>query len=172
MLPGGTAPVEPLPPPPPIPRFEPPAGFIPPVIFPTSIDVYLTTASILLNGENITLLTYNISGRNFFRFRDIAYVLNGTSAQFNVAWDSAIRAVIVTPNQAYEVVGGEMENANAERLTATITAIEILLDDSRLYINAYNIGGNNFVMLRGLEEYLNFNLDWDADTSTILINTD
>jgi hypothetical protein len=143
---------------------------LPPLeIFPTVANVSPTTATILINNENIAFQAYNIQGRNFFRLRDIAYVLNGTSAQFNVTWNGENNAIVITTNQAYDILGGEMIHANTEATTATRTYSTIFLNGSQLTPTAYNIGGHNFFMLRELGEYLNFNVDWDVETNTVLI---
>ena len=47
-----------------------------------------TASNVLVNGAFIDLQAYHISGNNFFKLRDIAYVLNGTSAQFNVEFEA------------------------------------------------------------------------------------
>jgi len=47
----------------------------------------------------------------------------------------------------------------------------ILLDGSAINLRAYNIGGNNFFMLRALGDTLGFDVGWDDATNTISINT-
>ena len=46
-----------------------------------------------VNGKAVDPEVYLIGGYNYFKLRDIAYMLNGTSASFNVTWDGAQNAV-------------------------------------------------------------------------------
>ena len=46
-----------------------------------------------LPGEKKAFDAYNIEGSNYFKLRDLAYVLNGTDKQFEVGWDAAANAI-------------------------------------------------------------------------------
>ena len=52
-----------------------------------------TTSKILVNGKSVTFDAYNINGSNYFKLRDLAYVLNGTQKQFEVTYDAEKKAV-------------------------------------------------------------------------------
>ena len=39
---------------------------------------------------------YNINGSNYFKLRDVAYAMNGTSKQFDVRWNSGISILSMT----------------------------------------------------------------------------
>ncbi|MCL2838003.1 MAG: BspA family leucine-rich repeat surface protein [Oscillospiraceae bacterium] len=136
-----------------------------------SVPAEPTAATVLVNGENVSFQAYHIGGRNFFRLRDIAYVLNGTSAQFNVGWDNENNAILLTTNQAYEIIGGEMVNTSDGVTIASSTAATIFLNGEEISFTAYHIGGNNYFMLRHLGYALGFIVDWDEETGTILIIT-
>ena len=133
------------------------------------VGVQPSAHNILLNGEVIDLIAYNIGGNNFFMLRDIAYALNGTDGQFEVAWDAELNAISLTTGQPYTPVGGEMSGTAEENVVAHPTTADIFIDGDRAYLRAYNILGNNFFMLRDLGENLGFIVDWDPDTESVII---
>ncbi|MDR2166289.1 MAG: hypothetical protein LBE35_00385 [Clostridiales bacterium] len=127
--------------------------------------------NVRINGQPVALAAFNIGDSNFFMLRDIAFALNGTAGQFEVAWDGARNAINLVKGQAYTPVGGEMTAEGGQAATATPTTASVLVNGQPVNLRAYNIGGNNFFMLRDLGEALGFGVDWDAATATILINT-
>jgi len=129
-----------------------------------------TTSTVFVNGQSVAFGAFNIDGNNFFRLRDIAYALNGTSAQFSVGWDAAANAISLEAGR-YVPIGGEMEIAAAGAAQAVATTSAITLNGVAIDLRAYNIGGSNFFMLRDLGATLGFEVDWDAGASTILIST-
>jgi len=131
-----------------------------------------TQSPVLVNGDTVAFQAYHIGGNNFFRLRDIAYILNGTAAQFNVQWDAANSAILLTSGAPYIPVGGEMPGSATGSVTATPTRAAILLDGEPANLRAYHIDGNNFFMLRDLGEILGFGVEWDDDARAILISTD
>ena len=141
-------------------------------VLPSAVTATPTQSPVLVNGDTVAFQAYHISGNNFFRLRDIAYILNGTSAQFNVEWDAANNAILLTSGAPYTTVGGEMPGAGTGPVTATPTRAAVLLDGEPVNLRAYHIGGNNFFMLRDLGAVLGFRVDWDEAARAVLINTD
>jgi len=144
------------------------------LLYGTEVIAEPTAAPIFVNGELAAFQAYHIRGWNFFKLRDIAYVLNGTSAEFNVEWDGARSAILLNTSQAYESVGGEMVNTSTGNTTAILSQTRVFVDGDWVHFMApvYYINGNHYFMLRNLGRALNFNVDWDAETGSILINTD
>ena len=56
----------------------------------------LSTQNLKVNGENVDCEKYNIDGRNYFKLRDLAALLDGTASQFDVDYDTATNTMIVT----------------------------------------------------------------------------
>jgi len=65
-----------------------------------------TAARVLVDGVEVAFQAYYINGYNHFRLRDVAYVLNGTAAQFNVEWNAEHNDIRVLQRHPYEPVGG------------------------------------------------------------------
>jgi len=130
-----------------------------------------TSAAVTINGAPISFAAYNIAGANYFRLRDVAYALNGTGSQFNVAWSESANAITILPGQAYIPIGGEMAAGSSASVTATPAEASVLLDATPANLTAYNIGGSNFFMLRDLGNLLGFFVIWDAAANTIQVTT-
>ena len=166
-VPVQTPPEEDTPPGPP----EPPAPYEPTAQWPASITAVPSANNVLVNGEAVSFVAYNIQGNNFFRLRDIAYALNGTSSQFEVGWDAANSVISLTTGTPYTPIGGEMEGSTDGSVTATFSTAGKMIDGVAVVPTAYTIGGYNFFMLRDLGEVLGFVVGWDADTSTVMIES-
>lgn len=122
-----------------------------------------------LDGKTMVLPTYalkdsNGNETNFVKLRDIAYIMNGTVAKFNVGWDGAVN---ITPRRDYTPDGSELrtpftgdrvyrDNTAATKIdgvTVSLRAI-VLTDD--------NGGGYTYYKLRDLGEALGFNVGWSS----------
>lgn len=128
-------------------------------------------STVLVNGKPIAFEAYNINDNNYFKLRDLAYVLNGTSKQFTVGWDGAANAISLISGQPYATVGGEMDGKGSGEKTATPTDSKITLDGKEVSFTAYNIDGNNYFKLRDIGAAFNFGVDWDGENNTIVIDT-
>ncbi|MCI8304780.1 MAG: hypothetical protein HFF52_09165 [Lawsonibacter sp.] len=152
---------------------------------PTPEDVaYAVDQSIEIDGEPVAFQTYalvdeNGNGTNYVKLRDIAFVLKGTGAQFDVTgFDSATGSISLATGQAYTVAGGEMstpfagENRpyQAGKLPLNIDGTVKELEAIALADDAGN--GYNYFKLRDLGAALGFNVGWSTERSTIFIETD
>ena len=62
-----------------------------------------------VNGKAVTPQAYNVDGYNYFKLRDVAYLLSDTTAPFNVTWTPSQSSVIhLISGQKYQKVGGEL----------------------------------------------------------------
>lgn len=133
-----------------------------------------TDSSIYVNGKKINLDVQEINGSNYFKLRDIAYVLNGTEKQFAVGWDNASKTISLTTNQPY---AGEAPTFFPDYYyfgigpTAKLTDSPILLNGAQKELYAYNITGNNFFKLRDLGQTFDFYVGWDSATQSVTIDT-
>ena len=128
-----------------------------------------TGSPVFVNGQEIKFRAYFIDGSNFFRPRDIAYVLRDTNARFDVIWDGG--AVLLIHGENYTVIGGEMPPPGERNVVAVHSIFPFIIDGQQVSLRAYLIDGSNFVMLRELGEKMGFNVDWDSYTGRILICT-
>ena len=144
----------------------------PPVpLYPPALIARPTTSTVLVNGTQVAFDAYTIKDNNYFKLRDLAYVLNGTEKQFEVVYDAATDTIRMSSGRAYTVIGGEMTGRGAGEKTPILTASRVLLNGREMQFTAYNIDGNNYFKLRDIGSALNFGVFWDGATSTIRIDT-
>ena len=125
-----------------------------------------------VNGELKDVEKYNIDGENYFKLRDIAYLLNGTSAQFAVYWNADSNFVGIYSGRSYEANGSELVIGADRSATAVRSPQTIEINYYSPRISVFNLGGNNFFKLRDLGEALGFQVDYDEATNTAVVTTD
>lgn len=134
-------------------------------------DISPTRANLLVNGESRTPAAYNIDGSNFFRLRDVAYMLNDTAGQFNVSWDEINSVILLSPGQVYIPVGGELAPRTGDSSDVFEIIVNLSIDGNIINLPAFNINDSNYFMLRDLGNLLAFDIGWEEATSTITITT-
>ena len=138
----------------------------------TGPSVVLSPQNLTVNGVSQDVEKYNIDGYNYFKLRDIAYLLNGTPAQFSVEWDAAANAARIVSGQPYTANGSELVIGADRSATAVRSPQTIVIDgEVRSDLAAFNLAGNNFFKLRDLSEALGFQVDYDAATNTAVVTT-
>lgn len=130
-----------------------------------------TASAVYVNGELIGFDAYNINGNNYFKLRDLAYVLSGTEKQFEVGWDGANNSISLTSGTVYTVIGGEMASKGTGNKAPMATTSKIVLDGKEVSFTAYNIENNNYFKLRDIGEAFDFAVIWDSDNNVIKIDT-
>jgi hypothetical protein len=128
-------------------------------------------AYVVVDGKEFGFDAFNILDFNFFKLRDLAYVLSGTAAQFDVGFDEKTGIVSITCGKPYTVVGGEMANKHQGLIDThynvfdgggTLSQKKILVDGAEVSLTAYNNNNNNFFRLRCIAAALDFSVDWDG----------
>lgn len=144
----------------------------PPMPIPAGNTAAPSTQTVLVDGKKVEFAMYALNGgsTNYIRVRDLAAILNGTAAQFNVGWNGNVTLTSKTPydgtsdkapfntNMAYtDYTAPTYVNGNAVNLEA----IQI----------SYNGGGYTYYKLRDLGNALGFNVGWSADKG-VYVETD
>ena len=136
----------------------------------TGPSVVLSPQNLSVNGVSRDVEKYNIDGYNYFKLRDIAYLLNGTPAQFSVEWDAEANAARVVSGQPYAANGSELVIGADRSATAVRSPQTIVINgEVRSDLAAFNLAGNNFFKLRDLGEALGFQVDYDEETNTAVV---
>ena len=136
-------------------------------------SVVLSPQSLSVDGVTVACEKYNIDGANYFKLRDLAYILMGTDAEFGVSYSAEENSILIVPGMPYDPVGGELEIGEDRSALAVPSAQSVIVLNSRPDgLSVYNIGGNNFFKLRDLAPLLGFTVDYDAATNTAIILTD
>ncbi|MCI9677440.1 MAG: hypothetical protein HFF77_00510 [Oscillospiraceae bacterium] len=130
-----------------------------------------TNSKVLVNGKEVAFDAYTIDGSNYFKLRDLAYVLSGTEKQFEVGWDNASKTITLTSGQGYTANGSEMGAKSAGSKAAAVSASKLLIDGKEVALTAYTIDGNNYFKLRDIGQAFDFGIGWDNASKTITIDT-
>jgi Copper amine oxidase N-terminal domain. len=150
-------------------NYTPPAPVTP---APQTVTAAATTSKVLVDGKEVSFEAYNINDNNYFKLRDIAMAVNDTSKSFEIGWDGENNAIKLTSGETYTAVGGELAaSSNPTYKQAELSTSKVYLDGKEIKLTAYTIGGNNYFKLRDLGQALDIIIAWDAETSTIGINT-
>ncbi|MDF2858849.1 MAG: hypothetical protein K0Q87_4700 [Neobacillus sp.] len=130
-----------------------------------------TVSNVVVDGVDVKFDAYNINGSNYFKLRDVAYMLNGTEKQFDVTWVSTKKVIELISDSTYTEIGGEMVGGDGNKKSATPTSAPIMLYGRMVDWTAYTINNNNYFKLRDLGQALDFSVKWDGGTNTIYIDT-
>ena len=134
-------------------------------------NAVISPQKVMVNNEYKNFEVYNIDGNNFFKLRDIAYVLNATASQFSVEYNSEKHLIEVEKNKSYTQVGGELVVGTDKSKTAVPSSQKLSINNEEKSLTAYNIGGNNFFKLRELGTALEFNVNFNKDTNSVIIES-
>lgn len=130
-----------------------------------------TASKVLVNGKNISFDAYLIDQNNYFKLRDLAFVVKGTEKQFEVLWDGNKNAINLISKKAYTPVGKEMTKGKSGKIIAKLSTSVIYKDSLEEELVAYTINGNNYFKLRDIAKAFDIGITWDGETGTIGIDT-
>ena len=137
-----------------------------------ALRVQRSPQRLTVDGAAQDVEKYNIDGSNYFKLRDLAYLLNGTGSRFSVGWDAAAGTVTVVSGAPYVPDGSELIVGADRSGEAKISAQRVVINGAeRADLSVYNIGGHNFFQLRELGEALGFDVDYDAATDTAMVRS-
>lgn len=146
-------------------------GTIPGALAAGEVSAQAAGVSLSLNGKSVKLGAYNIGGSNYVKLRDVAQLLRGTEKGFSVTWRSEDQSISLRSGEDYLSAGGELAPLASGVQSAVPCRSTVWVNSGAIPLTAYNIGGNNFFKLRDLGVALDFHVDWDGSTGTVLIDT-
>ena len=139
---------------------------------PRDVKIQPSTHKVTVDGSTVAPQGYNIDGYNYYKLRDIAYLLNGTDSQFNIEWSPKTNQITLIPQSAYESVGGELTQSHAVQIHSyTASNAPVFRNDDALSLAGYCINNNNYYKLRDLGEALGFGVEFDGDAQTVMITS-
>ncbi len=127
--------------------------------------------TVLLNGMQVKPVGYNINGNNYYKLRDIAQILTGSTAQFGVNWDKNTRTMQLTPGVTYTPVGGELGAIPTKKAIAKPSTEQVQINHTAADLTAYNVDGYNYFKLVDLGNAFGFAVEYEAATRTVVMNT-
>ncbi len=142
------------------------------VISSTAATTAQSTQKVSLNGTPVDIQGYTLKADNggdvtYVKLRDIAALLDGTSAQFNVDWRNG--AIYVDAGQAYTSKNGtELKAITVAGESYKWNTAPVLFSGETkalegIVITDVENGGHTFFKLRDLGAVLGFQVDWSAE---------
>jgi hypothetical protein len=139
---------------------------------PDPVRALATSASVTVDGKPVAFQAFIIDSANYFKLRDIAYVLRDTDKAFDVEWDAGGNAILLSTDKTYTVAGGEMSVSNKTGVQDALpTGSTLSVNGDQTLCSAYTIGGNNYFKLRDIAAIVDFSVEWDSVTGTVRIDT-
>ena len=130
-----------------------------------------TGNSIYVNGVQVNGAAYKINGNNYFKLRDIAAMVVGSTKQFEVSWNQAGKRIDLTTDTAYTTVGGELTVPSSQNKSAVLTSATVYKNGYPANYTGYNIDSNNYYKLRDLCRDMNIGIKFDAASKRVDILT-
>ena len=91
-----------------------------------------------------------VNGAYYSTLRSVAALLNGTPAQFDVAWDGVAQIVRITTGVPYEGTGDELTPPAAGTYAAVPAASAVYIDGRETALSGYVINGNHAYTINDL----------------------
>lgn len=137
-----------------------------------------SSAKLKVDGKYYTLDSYTIEGNNYFKVRDIAQLMVGTSKEASVEGGvGGVRIGLsidpVVDDDVYVSTGSELKRTN---LKPTIATRQITENYSRNVMGrfvsyTYTFDGYKYFPIRELGYLFDFDVQWDNAEKTIVIDT-
>ena len=130
------------------------------------------TAQVFVDGKEVPISAYLIGDYNYFKLRDLAYVLKDTGKGFDVQWDSEQETIHLNSGQTYTVVGGELSSLSYAGDRGAVSAdFPVYINDVLTDFEGYTIGGNTYFKLRDILETFHISVSYDSSANAILLDT-
>ena len=111
---------------------------------------------------------YKIDDSNFFKIRDIAALLSGSSRQFEVGYDEKT-GVTITSGKPYTMTGTELTgSATGGNRMAGASDDRLYYNGAPLELTVYKINDSNYFKLRDLGQALDFYVGYDPNTGVTI----
>lgn len=139
------------------------------------IKIVVSPQKVTLDGKEVKIHGYNINGHNFYKLRDLAAVLKDTEAKFAVEYkapakDQKTGEVVLVPGKKYEPLKTDLQELKSD-VKGSVSNDVVKIGDKNLVAESYKIDGHNYYKLRDLGAELNFGVNYDKKTNTVLLTS-
>ena len=131
---------------------------------------YAARAKVTVDGKPVEFQTYTIDDYTYFKLRDIASAINGTSKQFMTFWDEGTQSIQLVRRAPYTSTGSSAVGKYSDTIATTSTA-KLYCDGVRKGVSAYTINDYTYYKLRDIAQLINMGVTWNESTMTIGIET-
>lgn len=113
-----------------------------------------------IDGTQRQFQAFLINSNNYVMLRDLAYYMNGSTAQFEVSYDAGTKEISILSDSEYTMQGYEDTVKADKSKTYKDTSSKIFIDEKEVILKGYHIEGCNYFKLRDLASALNFDVDY------------
>lgn len=124
---------------------------------------------IYLNGEKIEISGVKHEGFNYYRLRDLAYILKDTPAKFEVGYDKENKMILLETKTEY--TGDKIDPAKLG-VNLSVVDIPISIDKNMTHLEVVNVDGYNYFRLRDLGTLVGFDINYTAKDKKVQIMTE
>lgn len=139
---------------------------------------YAGRAQLRIDGKDVAMDIYIIDDYSYFKLRDLAYAMTGTSKQFDTIWIEADQAIHLQTGIPYTLTGSGTEGkpsqgepSQLKDAVAVPSSAHLFVDGNPENVSAYTIQDYTYYKLRDLSSLVGFEIAWDEQNATIDIDT-
>ena len=114
---------------------------------------------------------YLINKYNYFKLRDVAYLLRNSTAEFEVGWEKSTNVITLTTGKNYTAVGGELNTKALSSAAGKPTTAIVKVNGKKVSFDGYIINGNNYYKIADMAAALGFTADYDVPSRTVSLKT-
>ncbi len=136
------------------------------------LSVSQSTSRVAVDGFLVAPEGYCINQENYYKLRDLAFLLTGKSTAFDVVWDDEYQCISMITGRDYTVAGGEMAPSGGAEIYKFVPSYsEVRLNGQPVQMTGYNINNNNYYRIRDVGPLIGFHVDWDNDNAAVIISS-
>lgn len=119
------------------------------------------TLNVAVADKTTSLPAYSINGESYIRAKDLAYILNKTTRQFDATSNNIITYHGYVPN------GSELKALTSGNAVATPYKETFMLNNEKTQPSIYTINNEQFISLSDMKSFLNLNLSVNGNAVTV-----
>lgn len=136
------------------------------------LNLSQSTSNVAVDGLPVYPEGYCINQENYYKLRDLAFLLTGKGSAFDVVWDDQNACISMLSGRNYTITGGEMIPSGSTSIYKFVPSYsDVRLNGQLVHMTGYNINNNNYYRIRDVAPLIGFSVDWDKETSTVVINS-
>lgn len=122
-----------------------------------------------LNDRGVEISGVKHNGFNYYRLRDLAYILKDTRAQFEVGYDKEKKMIVIETKTLY--TGDKIDPAKLGE-SLSVVDIPISIDKNLTHLEVVNVSGYNYFRLRDLGTLVGFEVNYNSENKRIDLVTE
>jgi hypothetical protein len=120
-----------------------------------------------VNGNSFQLQSYRFGRDDYFKLRDIAYIMNGTAGRFDVGHSSG--TILLRRGVAYTATGFELINDGITVMPPESRRTQVAIDGETYTLTTFLVGGSNYARLCDIVKLLGAHYERDETAIKITI---